>query len=146
MGRTFKILITLAFSAASQAAVAAGPPAVSPAQLAGKTLSAVVFVPRVAGMPGGGELARIMLQAYLRPDGAALVRAWDPGRDAYTAPAERHWSLEGSTFCLGLPMGGAPPVCADVHIWGPRIGGVGATPYAMLDGDLQPGNALAPGR
>ena len=55
------------------------------------------------------------------------------------------WSLSGSTFCLELPMGGTQPVCADIHIWGPRIAGVGAKPYAMLDGDLQPGNALSGG-
>jgi hypothetical protein len=33
-------------------------------------------------------------------------------------------------------------MCADVHVWGPRIAGVGAQPYAMLDGDLKPGNVI----
>ena len=124
-------------------AFAADAPAVSIGQLAGNTLSAVAFVPREPGMAGGGELARIMLQAYLGADGRALVRAWDPSRDAYTAPTERRWSLSGSTFCLDVPMVGPHPVCADVHIWGPRIAGIGVKPYAMLDGDLRPGNALA---
>jgi hypothetical protein len=111
-------------------------------QLAGKTLSAVAYMPRSAGMPGGGELARLMLQAYLRADGRALVRAWDTTRNAYTVPVERDWSLNGSNFCVGLPA--APgTLCADIHVWGPRIAGINARPYAMLDGDLQPGNAVA---
>jgi hypothetical protein len=30
-----------------------------------------------------------------------------------------------------------------VHVWGPRIAGVGVQPsYAMLDGDLKPGNVI----
>jgi hypothetical protein len=125
------------------AAVAAEvPPPVSINQLAGNTLSAVAFVPRPAGMPGGGELARIMVQAYLGAGGQATVRAWDAGRGTYTVPAGGHWSLTGSTFCLDLPIKGARPMCADIHVWGPRIAGIGAKPYAMLDGDLQPGNVL----
>jgi hypothetical protein len=115
--------------------------AVTADRLAGATLSAVAYVAREAGMPGGGELARIMLQAYLRPGGQALVRAWDPARNTYTATVERDWSLDGAKFCLGLPA--APrQLCADIHVWGPRIAGIGIRPYAMLDGDLQPGNAL----
>jgi hypothetical protein len=145
MKRAAKVLVALWLGTVGAAASAAEPPPVSASQLVGNTLSAVAFVPRTAGLPGGGELARIMLQAYLGAGGRAVVRAWDPGRDAYTAPEERHWSLSGSTFCLELPMGGTQPVCADIHIWGPRIAGVGAKPYAMLDGDLQPGNALSGG-
>ncbi|HWB47877.1 MAG TPA: hypothetical protein VG651_02110 [Stellaceae bacterium] len=141
MKRVGNILAALSFAAANGAA-AAEPPAVSAGQLIGKTLSAVAFVPHPAGMPGGGELSRIMLQAYLAPDGRALVRAWDTSRDAYTVPAERRWSLTGDTFCLDVPLAGPRPICADIHIWGPRIAGVGARPYAMLDGDLQPGNVL----
>jgi hypothetical protein len=110
-------------------------------QLAGNTLSAVAFVPRSPGMPGGGELARIMLQAYLGTDGRALVRAWDASRAAYTALAERRWSLSGLTFCVDVPLAGPRPICADVH-----IAGVGVKPYAMLDGDLQPGNILGAAR
>jgi len=146
MKQAGKVLVALWFAAAAGIASAAEPPPVTASQLVGNTLSAVAFVPRGAGMPGGGELARIMLQAYLGADGRALVRAWDPSRDAYTMPAERRWSLSGSTFCLELPAGGARPICADIHIWGPRIAGVGVKPYAMLDGDLQPGNALGAGR
>jgi hypothetical protein len=146
MKRAGSILAVLSFAVATGVATAAEPPPVSASQLAGKTLSAVAFVPHSAGMPGGGELSRIMLQAYLGADGRALVRAWDPGRDAYTVPAERRWSLTGSTFCLDLPMTGTKPICADIHIWGPRVAGVGVKPYAMLDGDLQPGNALGAGR
>jgi hypothetical protein len=33
-------------------------------------------------------------------------------------------------------------MCAVVHVWGPRIAGIGTQPYAMLDGDLQPGNVV----
>lgn len=142
MHRMGKVLVALWFAVSAGVAGAAEPPPVASSQLVGKTLSAVAFVPRGPGMPGGGELARIMLQAYLGADGRALVRAWDPGRNAYTPAAERRWSLSGATFCLELPNGPAHPVCADIHIWGPRIAGVGAKPYAMLDGDLQPGNKL----
>ena len=151
MKRAAKILVALSVALATDGAIAAEPPPVSVSQLVGNTLSAVAFVPRAAGMPGangptGGELARIMLQAYLGADGRALVRAWDASRDSYTAPAERRWSLSGSTFCVDVPLAGPQPICADIHIWGPRIAGVGVKPYAMLDGDLQPGNALGGGR
>jgi hypothetical protein len=135
-------LITVALAVFGHAAGAAESPAPLASQLVGNTLSAVAYVPHAPGLPGGGQLSRIMLQAYLRADGRALVRAWDPTRDAYTAPAERRWSLLGSKFCIDLPIGPPSPVCADIHIWGPRIAGVGVQPYAMLDGDLQPGNAL----
>jgi len=145
MKRACLVGAALSLLAVGRATEAADPPRISIEQLAGNTLSAVVYMPRTAGMPGGGELARIVLQAYLGVDGRALVRAWDPNRDAYTPPAERRWTLSGSTFCLDLPVAGRP-VCADIHIWGPRIAGIGITPYAMLDGDLKPGNALAAGR
>jgi len=150
MKRAAKVFVALWFGIATGSASAAGPPPVTASQLVGNTLSAVAFVARGVGTPSadvpGGELARIMLQAYLGADGQALVRAWDPRRDAYTAPVERRWSLSGSTFCVDVPLIGTQPICADVHIWGPRIAGVGAKPYAMLDGDLQPGNALGAGR
>jgi hypothetical protein len=119
-----------------------GPPALAEL-LAGKTLSAVTWVPRpAAAASGGGALSRFMLQAYLRPDGSALIRVWDPVRNAYTRPAERNWSLSGSRLCLDLPNPGPGRICAEVHSWGPRIAGVGTAPYVMLDGDLKPGNAL----
>ena len=111
--------------------------------ISGHTLNAVAHVPRPPGTAGGGELSRIMLQAYLRPDGRALVRVWDTARNRYTPAAERRWSLSGRTLCVDLPGGGTPgSLCADVHVWGPRIAGIGTRPYAMIDGDLQPGNAI----
>ena len=119
---------------------AAGPPLA--ARLAGNTLNVVAFIPRQPGAPGGGELTRLIVQAYLRPDGRALMRVWDPWHNRYTAPAERPWSLTGSTLCLDVPAPGNGPMCADVHMWGPRIAGVGAKPYAMLDGDIKPGNVI----
>src|SRR5439155_10988494 len=61
--------------------------------LVGKTLSAVTWVPRPAVASGGGALSRFMLQAYLRQDGSALIRVWDPARNAYTRPVERNWTL-----------------------------------------------------
>jgi hypothetical protein len=151
MKRTTKILVALSLALATSSSWAAEPPGVSANQLVGNTLSAVAFVSRPADMPGangptGGELLRIMVQAYLGPGGQALVRAWDASRDAYTAPMQRRWSLAGSTFCVDVPLAGPQPICADIHIWGPRIAGVGAKPYAMLDGDLQPGNLISGGR
>jgi hypothetical protein len=110
--------------------------------LAGNTLSAVTWVPRSATTSGGGALSRFMLQAYLRQDGSALIRIWDPARNAYTRPVERNWTLSGRRLCLDLPAPGPGRVCAEVHSWGPRIAGVGTAPYAMLDGDLKPGNTL----
>jgi len=126
-------MLTVSVAAASEA------PSVLPAQLAGKTLSAVVFVPRPPGATGGGALQRIMLQAYLAADGGAVVRQWAPERNSYSAPAQTHWSLTDNRLCLDLTAG---KMCAVVHVWGPRIAGIGTQPYAMLDGDLQPGNVV----
>jgi hypothetical protein len=147
MKRTANILAALFLALAINSTRAAEPPGVTANQLVGNTLSVVAFVPRPPNMPGangptGGELLRVMVQAYLGPGGRALVRAWDASRGAYTVPTERHWSLTGSTFCVDVPLVGTEPICADIHIWGPRIAGVGAKPYAMLDGDLQPGNTI----
>jgi hypothetical protein len=151
MKRTANILAALFLALATSSTWAAEPPGVTANQLVGNTLSAVAFVPRPANMPGangptGGELLRVMIQAYLGAGGQALVRAWDPSRDAYTVPTQRRWSLSGSTFCVDVPPAGPQPICADIHIWGPRIAGVGAMPYAMLDGDLKPGNLIIGGR
>ena len=41
-----------------------------------------------------------------------------------------------------VPAPGNGPMCADVHVWGPRIAGVAAQPYAMIEGDLKPGNVI----
>jgi len=111
-------------------------------RLAGNTLSAVAFAARDASR-GGGELDRLMFQAYLQPDGNALIRLWDTRLAAYAPAAWRRWSLSGSVLCLELPRVAPPRICADVHVWGPRIAGVGAAPYAMIDGDLKPGNTIA---
>ena len=121
-----------------------GPPMVT--GLAGNTLSAVTWVPRSASTPGGGALSRFVLQAYLRPDGSALIRVWDGVRNAYTKPVERYWTLSGSKLCLDVPPPGPGGICADVHSWGPRIAGFGTTPYVMLDGYLKRGNALTGAR
>jgi hypothetical protein len=117
------------------------------ARLAGNTLSAVAFVPRADASSGGGSLLRLMFQAYLRPDGGAQLRVWDTVRNAYTAIEERRWSVSGSTLCIGVPrIGIEGALCTDVHIWGPRIAGTGVSGFAMLDGDLKPGNSLLAAR
>jgi hypothetical protein len=143
----FLTLLALIFGASAQAAepaaVSLPPAAALPGQLAGHTLSAVAFIPPRPGTPWRGQLTRLMLQAYLGADGRAVVRVWDPARGAYTPPAERRWSLTGSTLCLEVPAPGNGPMCANVHVWGPRIAGVGTKPsYAMIDGDLKPGNVI----
>jgi hypothetical protein len=112
------------------------------ARLAGNTMSVVAFVPRRPGAPGGGQLSRLIVQAYLGPDGRSLVRVWDGSRNAYTVPAAHPWKLTGSTLCIEVPAPGNGPMCADVHVWGPRIAGVAAQPYAMIEGDLKPGNVI----
>lgn len=118
------------------------------ARLAENTLSAVIFVPHEAPR-GGGSLDRLVIQAFLRGDGSALVRRWDAASDAYTVPAEGRWSVAGSTLCLDAEsLGAAPRLCVDVHVWGPRIAGntAGAGRFAMLDGDIEPGNTLIAAR
>ena len=124
--------------------VGAADPAPSLAgQLGGKTLSAVAYIPRPPGAAGGGSLQRIVLQAYLEADGRTVLRQWLPARNSYSAPVRTRWRLNDNTLCIDLP---SAPLCAEVHIWGPRIAGIGRQPYAMLDGDLQPGNAITGAR
>jgi hypothetical protein len=134
------LLVSLSGGGVRPAEPAGAPVPVLPApgQLAGHTLNAVTYFQNPPGSKQGG-LARLMVQAYLQPGGRALVRVWDAARDAYSPLAERRWSLDGRTLCLDLPM---HQLCAEVHIWGPRISGAGSHPYAMLDGDLQPGNTI----
>jgi hypothetical protein len=132
-----------AVHAAEPAAAIAPPLPNLAARLAGNTMSVVAFLPRRPGAPGGGELTRLLVQAYLGSDGRALVRVWDPWHGAYTVPAERRWTLVGNTLCLDVPAPGNGPMCADIHVWGPRIAGIGTRPYAMLDGDLKPGNVIS---
>ena len=119
--------------------LATEPRAALKGELIGHTLSAVAYVARAAGSGAGGNLQRIMLQAYLAADGSALVREWDPARNSYTRPARTSWSLSNTRLCIELP---SRQLCADIHTWAPRIAGIGGQPYAMLDGDLQPGNAM----
>jgi len=114
----------------------------SAATLAGRTLSAVAYLSRSAEN-GGGSLTRLMFQAYLRPDGTALVRVWDVTADAYTRPAESHWNVTAPQLCLAVPPAVSQTLCLDVHVWGPRIAGSSVAPYAMLDGDLKQGNLIA---
>ena len=129
------------------AQLAVGPPALASepappllAELAGHTLSAVAYVMSPPGGDGRAPtLQRIMLQAYLAADGTTLVREWSAGRNTYTALAHTRWSLSGDRLCLDLPN---RPLCANVHVWAPRIAGTGTQPYAMLNGDLHPGNII----
>jgi len=139
--RAWGPLVALLLVGAGGEAGAADAPSLA-AQLGGKTLSAVAYVPRPADS-GGGSLQRIMLQAYLDADGRALVRQWVAANNRYSAPARTRWSLNDDMLCIELQ---SAPLCAKVHIWGPRIAGVGTRPYAMLDGDLQPGNAISGAR
>jgi len=136
------VLSAFLAAAGSGASFGAEPAPPLAARLAGHTLSAFAYVPPPPGAHAG-NLARIMLQAYLGPGGRALVRSWDEARDAYTPVVERPWSLEGSnTLCVGMPGNAPSRVCADVHVWGPRIAGMGVQPYVQLDGDLKPGNMI----
>ena len=151
------IVATLPWALAGLAQ-AADPAAASPAPadeapalpdlLAGNTLSAVLFLPHEAPH-GGGSLDRIMFQAFLRADGSALIRRWDPAHDAYTVPDERRWSVSGSTLCLDFPgLAGDDRICIEAHVWGPRIAGngTGTGRFAMLDGDIEPGNTIVASR
>ena len=116
--------------------------------LENNTLAADMFLPHAAPK-GGGSLTRVMFQAYLRTDGTALIRRWDAPHDAYTSPAEAHWSVTGSTLCMNFPGLGEPgDICIEVHVWGPRIAGntAGTGPFALLDGNIEPGNSLVAAR
>jgi hypothetical protein len=138
-------IMLCAFLTAAAAGAAAAAESVAPlplpVRLAGHTLNAYAYVSAQPGVHHG-RLARLMLQAYLGPGGRALVRVWDSPGNAYTPIAERSWSIEGNTLCFGLPGGGAEKMCADVHVWGPRIAGAGVNPYVQIEGDLQPGNTI----
>jgi hypothetical protein len=144
------VLLALLLSAGSAALNSSAGSADTPpslvGRLAGDTLSAVVFVARPAPPPSEGGLRRFALQAYLRPDGTAMVRVWNPARDAYTPIVASRWTLSGDRFCLDAPIPGPGRICANIHIWGPRVAGVGTGPYVMVDGDLRPGDMLLPRR
>jgi hypothetical protein len=112
--------------------------------LTGNTLSAVLFLPHEAS--GAGSLDRVVFQAFLRPDGSALMRRWQPAQNAYSPVGERHWSVSGNLLCLDFPPNErVPRICVEIHVWGPRIAGntTGPGQFAMLDGDIEPGNSIA---
>ena len=136
------LVALLALGAGSPACAADLAPSLA-AQLTGRTLSAVAYVPRAPGA-GGGALQRIMLQAFLASDGKTLVRQWIGSRNLYSTPVATRWSVSDNRLCIDLPATDLPgrKLCANVHIWGPRIAGIGTQPYAMLDGDIRPGNAI----
>ena len=142
-------LATLAAPALMAASDNSGPPGTSHGladRLGGDTLSAVVYAARPAAQGGDTRLRRYALQAYLRPGGSALVRVWNPARGAYAPAVERSWTLSGDRFCLDAPSPGPGRICADIHIWGQRVAGVGTAPYVMVDGELRPGDAIVPAR
>ncbi len=113
---------------------------------ADKTLSGVAFIPQAtpqATVTGNSGLKTVMFQAYLRPDGSALVRAWDGATNRYTPTDTRPWRGEGSTLCLAVPAFGLPePLCIALHTWGPAFGGSGVNFQAMVKGDVRQGSAL----
>ena len=135
-------LALLLFAAATGARADDAAPSLG-ARLAGNTVNGVLFAPRGTLPRGGGELERLVFQAFLRPDGTALVREWDTRHDAYAATVAGHWRVEADTLCLDLPQPGVVgATCIEVHVWGPRIAGNGTGRFVMLDGDIAPGNAL----
>jgi hypothetical protein len=115
-------------------------------RLPGNTVSAVLFLPHEGQT--GEALDRVMFQAYLRPGGGALMRRWDGSRDAYTEAAEGTWRVSGDTLCLSFPDMAGPEICVETHVWGPRIAGNTAGPgrFALLDGNIEPGNSLVAAR
>lgn len=113
--------------------------------LVDKTLNGVAFIPQTMPQPGGdhGALRTVMFQAYLRPDGSALVRAWDPVGNRYTPTDTRPWRGEGEQLCLTVPAFALPePLCIALHTWGPAFGGTGVNYNAMVKGDVRAGSAL----
>jgi hypothetical protein len=115
-------------------------------RLPGNTVSAVLFLPHQGQT--GEALDRVMFQAYLQPGGSALMRRWDGSLDAYTAAAEGSWRVSGDTLCLSFPDMAGPEICVETHVWGPRIAGNTAGPgrFALLDGNIEPGNSLVEAR
>jgi hypothetical protein len=114
----------------------------------GNTVNAVAFLPvdpsePHLAAPGSGSLLRIMFQAYLRPDGEALVRSWDARVGRYTPVSNQPWRLDGSTLCLAVPSFELrEPLCFDVHLWGRNFAGHGVNANGMIKGDVKPGNGL----
>ena len=114
--------------------------------LADKTLSGVAYLPQATpalGVDGTPSLRTVMFQAYLKPDGSALVRAWDPVANRYTATDTQRWRGDGDTLCLTVPAFALPDaLCVALHAWGPAFAGTGVNHNAMVKGDVRPGSAL----
>ena len=113
---------------------------------ADKTLSGIAYIPQPTPQPGTDgtpSLKTVMFQAYLRADGSALVRAWDPAANRYTPTDTRPWRGEGTTLCLTVPAFSLPDaLCVSLHAWGPVFAGTGVNHNAMIKGDVQAGSAL----
>jgi hypothetical protein len=141
------VLALAAFLGAAAPAAAANVDTLDAAKdLADKTLSGVAYIPQPTPQPGTDgtpSLKTVMFQAYLRPDGSALVRAWDPAADRYTPTEARPWRGEGTTLCLTVPAFALPDaLCVSLHAWGPEFGGTGINHNAMIKGDVRAGSAL----
>jgi hypothetical protein len=115
--------------------------------LAGKTLSAVAYIPQPVPVThpttGTPSLRTVMFQAYLQADGTAQVRSWDMAADRYTAIATERWHGAGDQLCLVVPAFALPgELCLSIYVWGPEISGTGINHGGMLQGDVQPGSLL----
>ena len=119
------------------------PPPLTREAFVGHTLSAVTFGPGGKGK----TVDAVMWQAFLQPDGGAVMRRWDTGRNAYAPAVRTTWELRGERFCLGQsPSGASGPACVDLHGWGTTLHGIGADGRSMVKGDLKPGNLVAAAR
>ena len=112
----------------------------------GGTVSAVAYLPNAQPQPGpngsgASSLLTVMFQAFLRDDGTALVRSWDPQAARYTPTATQFWSIDGSTLCLAVPaFQRTDPLCLEVHVWGPNFAGYAVNgSHGMVQGDVKPG-------
>jgi hypothetical protein len=144
--RAALMVLAVLLGAALPAVAANTDPLDAAKDLADKTLSGVAYIPQPTpqpGIEGTPSLKTVMFQAYLRPDGSALVRAWDPATDRYTPIETRPWRGEGTTLCLTVPAFALPDaLCVSLHAWGPEFGGTGVNHNAMVKGDVQQGSAL----
>ena len=87
MPRAAGLTLALLLGAVAPAGAANTDPLDAAKDLADKTLSGVAYIPQPTpqpGIEGTPSLKTVMFQAYLRPDGSALVRAWDPAANRYT--------------------------------------------------------------
>ena len=108
--------------------------------LVDKTLSGVAFIPQANN---ASSLKTVMFQAYLRPDGSALVRAWDSVANRYTPTDTRPWRGTGDQLCLTVPAFGLPEaLCIQLHAWGVAFAGTGINVNAMVKGDVRTGAVM----